>query len=360
MSPEKERELRQAMHRVRTEFNRLPGPSDDPDEQTAVAAAYRHLLVTIQLLASEILSRPLRAQLAELSVDIATIYDVYDVIPRLHVLMIEIDGALRNLRDDSALTRNEIDRLVTQWIGVEGGYLGRPDSLRFSYPSHDEFWMNTCAVDADTRGFAGTTRQCFIDTLARVGPLQQAAALEAIVERFPVIDPADPELPNLRRPTFKIVLDGWIARVRGSTNAGRFTLTSAAAEVRAALDDADRLGPSRSVDRVHTAMHGYLHQLCIDSQITIESSDQTMARLLKALRQQHPSLVDGSARAGQTNKVLQGMAQILDVLNPIRNQHSAAHPRADLLDDADAELVSDTVRVLLRYLERRLGVRQGR
>ena len=47
-------------------------------------------------------------------------------------------------------------------------------------------------------------------------------------------------------------------------------------------------------------------------------------------------------------------SQILDVLNPIRNHHSPAHPRAELLDEAEAELVCDTVRVLLRYLERRL------
>ena len=49
------------------------------------------------------------------------------------------------------------------------------------------------------------------------------------------------------------------------------------------------------------------------------------------------------------------MAQILDVLNPIRNHHSAAQPRNELLDAAEAELVCDTTRVLLRYLERRLA-----
>ena len=174
MSPERERQLRQAMSRARTQFTRLRGPSDDPDEQTAVATACRHELVTIQLVASEILTQPFGKQLAELSIDTTTIYDVYDVIPRLSVLMLEIDEALRQLRDERALTRNEIDRIVSQWIGVDGGYLGRPDPLRFSYPSHGEFWMNTCGVDADTRGFAGRSCECFIDTLARVSPPQQA------------------------------------------------------------------------------------------------------------------------------------------------------------------------------------------
>lgn len=359
MSPEKERELRQAIHRARTGFNRLPGPSDDPDEQTAVAATYRHLLVTIQLLASGIVPPSVRAQLAELSVDTTTIHDVYEVMPRLNVLMLEIDEALGSLGGESALTRNEIDRLVRQWIGVDGGYLGQPEFLRFSYPSHDEFWMNTCGVDADTHGFPGTTRECFIETLSRVSPNHQAAVLEAILERFPVVDPADPDLPNLRRPNFKLVIEGWITRLRGTNGLGHMALQSAARDVRAALDDADRLGPSRSVDRIHAALHGYLHQLCVDANITIESPDPTMAKLLKALRQHHPALVDGADSAEQLAKVLQGMAQILDVLNPIRNHHSPAHPRAELLDDAEAELVCDTVRVLLRYLERRLSPRRS-
>ena len=354
MSPEKERELGRAMHRARTEFNSLPGPSDDSDEQTAVASMYRHLLVTIQLLASPILEHSVSAQLADLSVDTTTIHDVYDVMPKLNVLMFEIDEALRNLRPANALSRNEADRLVRNWIGVDAGYLGYPDSSRFSYPSHDDFWMNTCGVDADTKGFAGTTRECFIDTLARVSPDQQVAVLEAILERFPVIDPADPVLPSLRRPNFKMVIEGWVTRIRGTKGLGHTALLSAADEVRAALADADKLGPSRSVDRIHTAMHGYLHQLCVDATITVDSADPTMAKLLKVLRQNHPALVDGSDGAGQLAKVLQGMAQILDVLNPIRNHHSPAHPRAELLDEAEAELVCDTVRVLLRYLERRL------
>ena len=59
------------------------------------------------------------------------------------------------------------------------------------------------------------------------------------------------------------------------------------------------------------------------------------------------------ARASRPATVL-GILDDNDVLNPIRNHHSAAHPRNDLLGEPEAELVCDTVRVLLRYLEGRL------
>ena len=78
-----------------------------------------------------------------------------------------------------------------------------------------------------------------------------------------------------------------------------------------------------------------------------------------AARRRHRERRHEPASAQHATKVLLNMAQILDVLNPIRNHHSAAHPRTDLLDDAEAELVCDTVRVLLRYLERRVSAFQA-
>lgn len=354
MSPEKEHKLRQAMERARNGFTSLPGPSDDPDEQTAVAAAYRHVLVTIQMLASPILPQPVRAKLDELEVDITTMYDVYEVIPKLNVLMLDIDEALGNLRHAHALTGGEIDRLVRNWIGVDGGYLGYPEPLRFSYATHDDFWMSTCGIVVDTYGFHGTTRECFIDTLAHASPEQQAGVVEAILDRFPVIDPPDPGWTNLRRPKVKRVIEGWIERLRSDTAPAPTTLASASDEVRAALADADTLGPARAVDRVHTAMHGYLHQLCATARITVDAPDPTMAKLLKVLRQQHPALGDATPGGRRASQVLQAMGQILDVLNPIRNEHSPAHPLNDLLGVPEAALVCDTVRAMLTYLERRV------
>jgi hypothetical protein len=48
------------------------------------------------------------------------------------------------------------------------------------------------------------------------------------------------------------------------------------------------------------------------------------------------------------------MAQIVDVLNPVRNQKSMAHPNEDLLEEPEAMLVANAVRTLLHYLNAKL------
>ena len=354
MGPAKIRELRDAMKAARTQFQIPPGPSDDADELTAFASAYRHVLVTIQMLAAPILTPAVRQQLESLAVDPNNIYDVYETMPKLNALLLDVDEALDAVAGTNRLTPTEISRVVKDWIGTDSGYLGYPEPLRFSYPSHDEFWKTTCSIVADTNGFDGTTRECFIDTLGRASTEDQAAVLVALLARFPVNTIRDPERPNLRMPNFETVIKSWIQRLDGAASQPHATLTSAGSEVRAALDDAEKLGNVRGVDRVHTAMHSYLHQRCIDAGIMVDETHPPMARLLKALRAEHPSLINMGRGDDRATTVLQGMGQILDVLNPIRNNHSAAHPRNDELGVPEAELVCNTVRTLLRYLDRRL------
>ncbi len=117
--------------------------------------------------------------------------------------------------------------------------------------------------------------------------------------------------------------------------------------VRRALDDASILlrtsGPQSAVDRVHTAMHGYLHTLCNEAQISI-GARPTMNQLFKELRSAHPALADVGVRGGDVNRVLGSMATILDALNPVRNNASVAHPNEQLIGEAEATLVINTVR----------------
>ncbi len=268
-----------------------------------------------------------------------------------------VDEALQALDTAPAttLTKAEIIRLVNHWIGVTSGYLGYPDGLRFTYATHDDFWLETCGIVADTYGFEGTTRECFIDTLGGARAEQQADALEAILNRFPGSDPAAPERPHLRTPGFEAVIRSWIRRLRSTDGHVAIALASASDAVRAALADAEKLGAPRAVDRVHTAMHSYLHQICADGNITSAGEKPTMARLLKAIRNEHPALADLGPSENHVTRVLQAMGTILDALNPIRNDSSAAHPMNDMLDEPEAELVCNSVRTLLRYLERRFS-----
>ena len=53
----------------------------------------------------------------------------------------------------AGMTKFEIKRLVNQYIGVAGGYLGD-----FSYRSHADFYSEYCELDIDPNEYHGTTR----------------------------------------------------------------------------------------------------------------------------------------------------------------------------------------------------------
>lgn len=247
------------------------------------------------------------------------------------------------------LSRKEIGRLVYNWIGVDGGYLGS-----FSYARHDRFWLEACDVAVSTAAFAGTTRECFEQTLFGATPRDQAAVLRAILEDYPPLEEPDPSQPKFRTGKLHREILSWISRLETGATSVEVALLSASETVRRALDDADNLmrtsGPQSAVDRLHTAMHGYLLSLCDDAGIA-HGDRPTMNQLFKALRAEHPSLTNLGVRSDDVAKMLGSMATILDALNPVRNNASMAHPNSSLVGEAEAVLVINTVRTLLTYLE---------
>jgi Abortive infection C-terminus len=121
--------------------------------------------------------------------------------------------------------------------------------------------------------------------------------------------------------------------------------------VHQALVDADRLLDSGSavsaLDRVHTALLGYLRLLCEQQSLQVDEKDSA-AGLLKRLN------AGGSiAHAEHTLKVLRSAGAILDAFDPIRNRGSMAHANVALLDQAEAELVINVARSIFRYVTRR-------
>ncbi len=248
------------------------------------------------------------------------------------------------------LTSKEVGRLVHNWIGVNDGYLGN-----FSYARHDQFWMETCDIHVDTAGFPGTTRACFEKNLLEASARDQAAVLRAILEDYPLRATPDPDHPKFRSPALHREITGWISRLETGQVGVEVELEQASEVVRRALDDAAILlrtsGPQSAVDRAHTAMHGYLHALCDEADVTTTGDRPTMNQLFKALRGAHPALTELGYRAEDITRVLSSMASILDALNPVRNNASVAHPNQQLLGEPEATLVINTVRTLLNYLE---------
>lgn len=82
---------------------RFCGPSDDPDEQTAVTAGYRYLVTQFKRQARPVLPSQLASRLDALNVGIDDLYSAYDARAELDALIPEIEAALERLDDDGTM-----------------------------------------------------------------------------------------------------------------------------------------------------------------------------------------------------------------------------------------------------------------
>lgn len=80
------------------------------------------------------------------------------------------------------LRSQEIHKLVNDYIGVQGGYLGD-----FSYRTLEEFYPYYADLDIDVSSYeSGTTRQKFIRILEKASPRDQAAIIRGVFAKYPV------------------------------------------------------------------------------------------------------------------------------------------------------------------------------
>ena len=250
------------------------------------------------------------------------------------------------------LTPQEIMKVVNRFIGVSGGYLDD-----FSYRTHEEFYPEYCGLDIDPSLVQGTTRERFISILEHAQPLDQAKILRGVIERFPIQGG-----PNTRTLELMAEINGWIRRVEGASPIPSTIPKISSDVVSRAIGDAEALirmqGATSGVDRVHTALHGYLLLLCEQANIT-SSTDPSITQLFRLLRDHHPGLKNLGPRPQDMENLLRGAASILDALNPVRNKTSVAHPNPVLLDPAEAMLAINLARTLLHYLDSKLSPSGG-
>jgi hypothetical protein len=265
--------------------------------------------------------------------------------PYIRFIAVSLDTNRAPSPDPTALTAKEINTIVYKYIGVNGGYLGD-----FSYRTHREFYSEL-ELKINPDNYPGTTRQRFTQILSEADPKIQASILTGILEKYP-----GGSAP-IRTEAIRSQIAGWIRRLSTGAGVAPPTITITSAVVERALADAEKLigtnGATSGVDRTHTALHGYLIQTCTDAGIAF-GPEPTLAQLLKLLRGRHPAFADLGPRADDISRMLNSMATIMDALNPIRNKASVAHPNANLLPDAEAMLVINSVRTLIHYLDAKL------
>lgn len=126
--------------------------------------------------------------------------------------------------------------------------------------------------------------------------------------------------------------------------------------VERALHEAETLiethGAPSGVDRVHTALHGYL--LAVSERASLRVPEgASLTQLWKLVRTSHPAFRDTGPRADDIERMTNALATVVNALNPVRNMASAAHPN-ELLSEPEAMLVVNAVRTILYYVDSRL------
>ena len=245
------------------------------------------------------------------------------------------------------MTKMDIKKLVNRYIGVSGGYLGD-----FSYRTHADFYPEYCNLDINPYQYDGTTRERFETILETSPPHVQAKIVRGILERHPPKD-GDAGMAKLHGDFLELA-----SQLELSTSV-TFTTTIITSDiVERAINDAETLihthGATSGVDRIHTALHGYLRVICDDYFLPYDDG-ATMTALFKKLRSDHPAFKADGPRAQDITQVMRAMSAIMDALNPLRNSASVAHPNESLLDEPEAMLAINSARTILHYLDGKLA-----
>lgn len=184
-------------------------------------------------------------------------------------------------------------------------------------------YVELASLENDKVGRASV--RAIVDAITEIGPYVRFAAIQLDSKAAPNLVPA----PTLR-------------------------LTTTAVE--RALQDAQNLlqtsGPVSAVDRVHTALHGYVKVLCDEATITYPS-DASLADLFKRLRVHHSAFAS-RAHSDHVDRMVRALATIVDASGTLRNRASVAHPNSDLMEPPEAILVINCARSILHYLDARL------
>ena len=120
-----------------------------------------------------------------------------------------------------------------------------------------------------------------------------------------------------------------------------------------ALADAEVLISERSAanayDRMHTALHSFLRQVCKNHSIPYGSNDSINGLLPKI--NDHIKNQPDDGRNEKVFKMLRSANAMLDNINYLRNHHSLSHPSENLLKNNDAQFAINLARSIMTYVD---------
>ncbi|MFC0015220.1 MULTISPECIES: abortive infection family protein [Allobacillus] len=254
------------------------------------------------------------------------------------------------------LGRVEVNSVVS-YIGVRGGYLGD-----FSYSTHAEFYPAYCGLDINPNEYNGTTRERFIKILSESDSRNQSKILSGVLQKYPLNKFEDKLQEGFITPIdykSKERLHGeitqWITQLKGEI-IDQGNLKHDIEFVNEVLLQADILianhSYSSAVDRVHTALHGYMKELCDEQNITFEDQYVKIQDMWGKFKMEHPSFnIDIKKHQRPINKTVNAIGKFLENMSDIRNKHVFSHPNDDIIEEYEANFIINLSRALLYYID---------
>lgn len=94
---------------------------------------------------------------------------------------------------------------------------------------------------------------------------------------------------------------------------------------------------SSAVDRVHTALHGYIKELCNEQNIIFGEQNVKIQNMWGKLKIEHPNFnIDIKEHQRPINQTVNAIGKFLENMNDIRNRHGFSHPNDDIIEEHEA------------------------
>ncbi len=254
------------------------------------------------------------------------------------------------------LLPKDVEFVVSHYMGDDVfsylGELSNQHKLR-------EFYLVDCKLDIlPTSPDSRTKIERFVEVLVSQPPQNQAKILRAVSGRIP---PGDMYTSQERRVKMFTMITSIIERLESDTTfVDSVSPKSPSQVIQQALEDAEhhisRGRATSAVDRTHTAIHGYLKQMCDEESIAY-GNNPSLPKLFKLLQSSHSAFQGSGSHQDKIDNICKGFATAIHSLNEIRNSATPAHPNDELLDIPDATLAINAMRTIFHYLEKKRSPR---
>jgi hypothetical protein len=187
--------------------------------------------------------------------------------------------------------------------------------------------------------------------------LQEAELNKTIEHPFKAIADAITEI-SPDRPLVRFVVAQLDTEIGGAEDVAPPSPRVTSEAIESALADAELLararGPEHAIDRVHTALHGYL-RVALERVGVDASATAAATELFKLLRENDPGLRAAVVGGDESKRIVMSLASVVDATNTLRNTMSGAHPSSSRLSRAEAQLMINATRSLIHYLDEKLA-----